>query len=98
MLGRRDSGAILRKLARGGGFLLPVEGPAREYRYLRPAREFLRAELSGVAPERVIDLHRRAAVACEHAGLFEEAAGHARQSTGEDAARTLLDRHALELV
>src|SRR3954451_7286255 len=63
LLGRRDSGAMLRKLARGGAFLLPVEGPGRGYRYLRPVQEFLRVELSRVTPERVIDLHRRAAVA-----------------------------------
>ena len=98
LLGRRDSAAVLRNLARARAFVLPVEGPDREYRYLRPVREFLRAELSRVAPARVVDLHRRAAVACEHAGLFEEAAGHARQSGGEDAARSLLARHALELV
>lgn len=98
LLHRRDSGATLRGLMRGGAFLVPLEGPGREYRYLRPVREFLRAELLRVAPARAVDLQRRAAVACEHAGLFEEAADHARRVAGDDAAGSVLDRHALELV
>jgi LuxR family maltose regulon positive regulatory protein len=98
LLRRRDSAAILRTLVRSGAFLFPCEGPRREYRYQTPAREFLRAELLRVAPERVADLHRSAAAACEHAGLFGEAAEHARRAAGEDAAGNLLARHALELV
>jgi LuxR family maltose regulon positive regulatory protein len=98
LLHRRDSGATLRTLLRRGAFLVPLEGPGREYRYLRPVREFLRAELLRVAPARADDLEWRAAAACEHAGLFEEAADHARRAAGDDAARSLLDRHALELV
>src|SRR6266550_1714906 len=98
LLRRRDSGPTLRKLVRRGAFLVPVDGPGREYRYLQPVREFLRAELSRADPGRVADLHRSAAAACEHAGLFEEAAGHAGLAAGEDEARSLLARHALELV
>ena len=98
LLRRRDSGPMLRKLVRRGAFLVPVDGPGREYRYLQPVREFLRAELSRADPGRVADLHRSAAAACEHAGLFEEAAGHAGLAAGEEEAGSLLARHALELV
>ena len=98
LLHRRDSGVTLRSLVRRGAFLVPLEGPGREYRYLRPVQEFLRAELLRVAPGRAVDLELRAAVACEHAGLFEEGAEHARRAAGGDAASSLLDRHALELV
>ena len=98
LLHRRDSGAILRKLVRSGAFLLALDGPGREYRYLQPVREFLRVELSRVAPARVADLHRSASAACERAGLFEEAADHARLAAGEAEAGNLLARHALELV
>jgi LuxR family maltose regulon positive regulatory protein len=98
LLRRRDSGAMLRTLVRRGAFLVPVGGPGREYRYLRPVREFLRAELAHVAPARALELQQRAAVACEHAGLFDEAAEHSRRAAGEDTAARLLDRHALELV
>jgi LuxR family maltose regulon positive regulatory protein len=98
LLHRRESGATLRTLARRGAFLLPLDGPGWGYRYLGPVREFLRAELLRVAPARVADLHRSASVACERAGLFEEAADHARRAGGEDAAASLLARHALELV
>ncbi|HEV8099001.1 MAG TPA: hypothetical protein VGP56_07625, partial [Gaiellaceae bacterium] len=98
LLRRRDSGPTLRKLVRRGAFLVPVDGPGRQYRYLQPVREFLRAELSRADPDRVAGLHRSAAVACEHAGLFEEAAGHVCLAAGEDEAGSLLARHALELV
>lgn len=97
-LGRRDSEATLHALARGGAFLVPVEGARHECRYLRPVREFLRAELLRVASDRVADLHRRAAAACEREGLVDEAAAHARAAGGEEQAASLLSRHALELV
>jgi LuxR family transcriptional regulator, maltose regulon positive regulatory protein len=95
---RRDSSATLRELVRRGSFLVPLEGLEREYRYLQPVREFLRAELSRIAPARFAELQRSAAAACERAGAFEEAADHARQAGGEDDAANLLTRHALELV
>jgi ATP/maltotriose-dependent transcriptional regulator MalT len=98
LLHRRDSAATLSQLVRQGAFLLPLEEPGREYRYLRPVREFLRAELLRAAPDRVAELHRSAATACEHAGLFEEAADHARLAAGEGEAGNLLARHAIELV
>jgi LuxR family maltose regulon positive regulatory protein len=98
LLRRRDSFATLRELVRWGAFLVPLEGPGREYRYLEPVREFLRAELSRVTPARVAELHRRAAAACERAGELEEAANHARQAGGDEGAAGLLARHALELV
>jgi LuxR family maltose regulon positive regulatory protein len=98
LLHRRDSSAALRELVRRGSFLVPLDGPGHEYRYLRPVREFLRAELSRVAPARVADLHRSAAAVCERAGRFEEAAAHARQADGDDEAAILLAQHALELV
>jgi LuxR family maltose regulon positive regulatory protein len=98
LLRRNDSEEMLRALVRGGAFLVPLEGAGHGYRYVRPVGEFLRAELVRVAPDRVDDLHRRAAAACERAGLFDEAAAHARAAAGDDEAGTLLARHALELV
>jgi LuxR family maltose regulon positive regulatory protein len=98
LLVRRDAEATLRALVRGGSFVVPVEGARHEYRYLQPVAEFLRAELLRVSPELVPYLRRRAAAACERAGLFEEAACHAREAAGEEAASRLLSRHALELV
>ena len=97
LLRRRDSDSALRELARTGAFLVPVEG-AQAYRYLRPAREFLRAELLRLAPGQSGDLRLRASVACERAGLLDEAATHARAAAGEAEASRLLARHALELV
>ena len=98
LLRRRDSESTLRALSRGGAFLVPLEGMDHEYRYLRPVREFLRAELAESAPERVVELHRRAAVACERARLVDEAAMHAGAAADDREAAAVLSRHALELV
>jgi LuxR family maltose regulon positive regulatory protein len=98
LLQRHDSDATLRALVGEGCFVVPLDGARHEYRYLRPVAEFLRDELLRIAPDSVPDLHRRAAAACERAGLFEEAAGHAREAGGETEASRLLSRHALELV
>lgn len=98
LLQRRDSESMLSALVRAGSFVGSIDGARHEYRYLRPVAEFLRAELLRVAPERAVDLHRRAAAACERAGLFENAASHARDGGSEAEASRLLSRHALELV
>lgn len=98
LLQRHDSEASLRALVRDGSFVVPLDDPRDGFRYVRPVAEFLRAELLRVAPDRVPDLQRRAAAACERAGLFEEAASHAREGWGEAEASRLLSRHALELV
>lgn len=98
LLRRSDSGATLRTLARGGAFLVPRGGAAHEYSRLRPVTTFLHAELARSAPGHIVELHRRAAAACERAGLLDEAARHARVAAGEGAAEELLIRHALQLV
>jgi LuxR family maltose regulon positive regulatory protein len=98
LLRRHDSEATLGALVRGGAFLVPLESGRREYRHLRPVAEFLRAELVRIAPDRVADLRRRAAAACERAGAFEEAARHARAAGADEPAAALLSRHALALV
>lgn len=98
LLERRDAEVTLRALVREGSFAVPTEGARHEYRYLRPVAEFLQAELLRVAPERVPELRRRAALVCERAGRFEEAARHAREVGDREEAVRLLSRHALELV
>jgi LuxR family maltose regulon positive regulatory protein len=98
LLRRSDSGATLRTLARGGAFLVPRGGAAHEYSRLRPVSTFLHAELARSAPGHIVELHRRAAAACERAGLLDEAARHARAAAGDDAAEELLTRHAVQLV
>jgi LuxR family maltose regulon positive regulatory protein len=98
LLRRLDSAATLRTLAHGGAFLVPCGGAAHEYRRLRPVAEFLHAELARLGPGHLAGLHRRAAAACERAGLLDEAARHARTAVGDDEAEELLTRHALQLV
>jgi LuxR family maltose regulon positive regulatory protein len=98
LLRRSDSGATLRTLARGGTFVAPRGAAAHEYSRLRPVTDFLHAELARSAPGHIVELHGRAAAACERAGLLDEAARHARAAAGDDAAEELLTRHALQLV
>jgi LuxR family maltose regulon positive regulatory protein len=98
LLRRDDSQALLDALARSGSFLVPLDGSERAFRLRRPAAEFLRAELARVEPDGVVELHRRAAAACERAGLFEEASAHARAAGDERESLAIASRHAHELV
>jgi LuxR family maltose regulon positive regulatory protein len=71
LTGRDDGDSLLGELERAGGFVVPADaGPPgdgalatgpRWYRYHRMFGELLRAELGRRAPDRVPDLHRRAA-------------------------------------
>ncbi|HEY7076274.1 MAG TPA: LuxR C-terminal-related transcriptional regulator, partial [Solirubrobacteraceae bacterium] len=98
LLGRDDSGAVLDELAGEIAFLVPLDGRGRSFRHQRLFGELLRSELArSEPPELVADLHRRAVVACESAGLPDEAARHARAAAGGREAAAVADRHALEL-
>jgi len=61
--GRRDAGAILEDLYRRNIFLVAVDAASTTFRYHALFAEFLRQRLVQEMPERVRDLHRRAAEA-----------------------------------
>jgi LuxR family maltose regulon positive regulatory protein len=99
LLDRDDSHVVLEELAQSIAFLVPVDGGARWFRHQRLFGELLRSELAGSEPaELVLDLHRRAALACEAAGLADEAVRHARIAGGRRGAVAVASRLVLELV
>ncbi|MBI4322586.1 MAG: AAA family ATPase [Chloroflexi bacterium] len=94
--GRDDAPAILEEIYRRNLFLVAADEAGTAYRYHHLFAEFLRGRLAQVMPERVAELHRRAAEAenvparaIAHylaAQLWEEAADIMEQ-VGEDIAR-----------
>jgi LuxR family maltose regulon positive regulatory protein len=61
LTGVEDGDGVLAELRRANAFVLPLDTRPAWYRYHRMFGALLRAELSRRAPDRVPDLHRRAA-------------------------------------
>jgi len=99
--GRADAGAILEDLYRRSLFLVAVDATATTFRYHALFAAFLRQRLAQVMPQRVSDLHRRAAEAQTDPGhaikhylaaeMWEEAA-----QTIEEVGRQLLRQGLLD--
>ena len=75
--GRRDAKPILDTLERSNLFLVPLDDRRRWYRYHHLFGDVLRARLTDEHPDRVADLHHRAAVWFEANGDRSEALRHA---------------------
>lgn len=78
--GRPDGQDMLEGLERANLFLVPLDEERRWYRYHHLFGDLLRVRLHQARPDRVTDLHRRAAAWCEHHGLVDEAIRHASAS------------------
>ncbi len=78
VLGRDDSGKILRDLAAANLFLAPLDGHVTWYRFHDLFARMLRAELASREPRLEPELHRRAGAWWEARGDIEEAIRHAR--------------------
>jgi LuxR family transcriptional regulator, maltose regulon positive regulatory protein len=76
LLGRRDSGELLRALE-SAGVVAVLDRHHRRYRYPRIVRDVLLAELEQSEPERARDLHRAAAARAAEQGSTEKALEHA---------------------
>lgn len=88
VLDTAGSAAVLESLEQAGRLLLPLDRTRSWYRYQRPFREMLQAELRLHQPELEPELHVRAAVWFEDHGDLDEALEHAhRADDGERAAR-----------
>jgi LuxR family maltose regulon positive regulatory protein len=71
-----DSASVLEEIDRENMFLVPLDVSRHWYRYHHLFGELLRAELRHTEPDRVRDLHRRAATWFEGEGLIDEALRH----------------------
>jgi LuxR family maltose regulon positive regulatory protein len=98
LTGRDDGEEMLTELERAGAFVVPLEGRRSWYRYHQLFAELLRVELRHEAPERVPELHRRAAGWFAANGLPAEAARHALTAGDWQLATTVVLEHWHELV
>jgi LuxR family maltose regulon positive regulatory protein len=92
--GRADSRQLLTVLCRQNAFVQPAGDNA--YRCHRLFAELLQAQLAREAPERIPELHRRAAAWFAASGQLIEAVGHA--ATAGDwtlAASTVIEEYAI---
>ncbi|MBL8777599.1 MAG: hypothetical protein JNK12_16780 [Acidimicrobiales bacterium] len=92
--GDRDGGATLDSLERANLFLIPLDDRRRWYRYHHLFADVLRARLLDEHPERVDELHRRAAAWWDEQGDPAEAIAHALAGHDPERAADLVERAA----
>lgn len=96
--GHPTSRAFLQELEQKNLFLVALDEARTWYRYHALFAELLKDQLVQHAPERIDDLHRRAADWYEQHGLIQQAIEHAMHIAGGARAAELLARHALPLL
>ncbi len=98
VLGRHDSGTVLRRIeASGNLFLVPLDEERRWYRFHHLLGDLLRARLDDRAPGRARSLHARAAGVAERVGDLDTAVRHAVASGDGRRAAAMVQRDAVEL-
>lgn len=98
LLPDRDSRALLEHLERANLFLVPLDERRVWYRYHQLFAEFLRSRLHQTRPERVKELHRRAALWYAEEALVLEAIEHALAGGDFDLAGRLIVETAREVL
>jgi LuxR family maltose regulon positive regulatory protein len=90
--GRTDGLAMLEAIDRANLFVVPLDQERQWWRYHHLFVDLLRARLGRQWPDRVPQLHRKAASWYERRGLVEEAIGHALTAGDADWAARLFER------
>src|SRR6266540_2680886 len=98
LTGRHDGQEVLEYLERANLFLVPLDEQRRWYRYHHLFADLLRARLHPADPDRVPELHRRAADWAEEHGLIEDATRHALAAGDEAWAAALVERSVDEVL
>jgi LuxR family maltose regulon positive regulatory protein len=91
--GGDDSQAMLEELERANLFLVPLDDERRWWRFHHLFADLLRARLGQLQPDRLPELHRRAAGWCEQHGLIDEAIRHAAAAGDIPWATRLVEQH-----
>ncbi len=89
--GRKGSQGILDQLKRSNLFILSLDDERRWFRYHHLFADLLRSLLQQLSPERLPELHRRAAGWFEQNELIDEAVSHWLASSDFDRALLLID-------
>ena len=92
LTGSSDGQEMLERLERENLFVIPLDDERRWYRYHHLFADFLRSRLERESPERVKELHSRAAAWYERNGLISEAVGHALAAEDHERAADLVER------
>lgn len=92
--GQEDSQAALEMLERANLFIVPLDNKRQWYRYHHLFAEFLQARLRQTQPERLAELHNRAADWYEGQHLIPEAITHALAAENFTSAARLIDQVA----
>ena len=98
LTGRQDGQAMLERLEAANLFLMPLDQDRRWYRYHVLFRDLLRQRLSASQPALLPDLHHKACLWLEHAGLTAEAVQHALAARDFERAARLIERVTITMV
>ena len=93
-----EAGLLLGRLERENAFILALDSRREWYRYHHLFAELLRHELARSAPERVVELHRRACTWYREADAIPEAIGHATAAGDFGDAIELITGHWYEFL
>ncbi len=98
LTGRDDGQEILEYLERANLFLVPLDEERHWYRYHHLFADLLRARLQSIDPQRVPELHRKAAAWYEKYGLISDAVHHALTAGEAVWAARLVEQHSEEIL
>jgi len=98
LTGRQDGQEVLERLEAANLFLVPLDQERRWYRYHVLFGDLLRKRLKDLQPQSLPDLHHRACVWLEHAGLTSEAVQHALAAKDFERAARLIERVTINMV
>jgi LuxR family transcriptional regulator, maltose regulon positive regulatory protein len=92
LTGRSDGQEMLERLEKDNLFVVALDEERHWYRYHHLFADFLRTRLERESPERIKELHCRAAVWYEQNGLISEAVGHALAAEYHERAADLVEQ------
>src|SRR6266545_6629023 len=98
LTGRSDGQEMLADLERANLFLVPLDEERHWYRYHHLFADLLLARLQSIDPQRVPELHRKAAAWYEEYGLVSDATRHALAAGDEAWAAALVERSVDEVL
>jgi LuxR family maltose regulon positive regulatory protein len=98
LTGRADGLPMLHRLEQANLFVTVLDHERHWYRYHPLFAEVLRSRLRQTHPERLAELHRRAADWHEQNGTVSEAIGHALSGQDQDHAARLIEQNAMPLL
>jgi len=96
--GQKNSRKYLQYLENNNLFLVSIDEERTWYRYHALFAELLKNQLAHTEPERVDELHERAADWYEKNGFIQKAVEHAFQVSNLKKALVLIERHAISML